>query len=148
MMPNRLTPAEAEERFWAKVDQAGECWLWTGDLDQNGYGNALVNRRKRKAHRVAYEALVGPIPEGLELDHLCRVRNCVRPDHCEPVDHRTNVLRGNTVTAANAAKSRCLRGHPFDDDNTYVRPNGNRNCKKCHADRERELHHARRAAVQ
>lgn len=88
-----------EERFWAKVDRSGDCWRWTGALARGGYGFAVVGsrddpQRYRNAHRFAYELSVGPIPEGLELDHLCRNRRCVNPAHLEPVTHSENMRRG------------------------------------------------------
>lgn len=94
-----------EGRFWSKVDKAGPlpkwapflgpCWLWTGHLDRYGYANfGLGKHRMVKVHRFAYELLVGPIPEGLEIDHLCRVRHCVNPAHMEPVTHAENMARG------------------------------------------------------
>ncbi|MFI1562215.1 HNH endonuclease [Streptomyces sp. NPDC020490] len=83
-------------RFWARVDKTapGGCWVWTGSVESKGYGAPTINGAKRPAHRVAYEDLVGPIPEGLHLDHLCRVRRCVNPEHLEPVTSRENALRG------------------------------------------------------
>jgi hypothetical protein len=117
-----------EERFWAKVErgEADECWMWIGARNADGYGNFGVKHREIvDAHRVAYQLLVGPIPEGLSIDHLCRVRACVNPKHMEPVTHRENVLRGNSPAAANARKTRCPLGHPFE-----VQGNGRR-CREC-----------------
>jgi hypothetical protein len=104
-----------EERFWEKVDASGDCWLFTGTKDNHGYGN--IDRGGRglgnaKAHRVAYELLVGPIPEGKELDHLCRVHACVNPDHLEPVTHLVNVRRGQSPRIRTARSGFCKRGHP------------------------------------
>ena len=82
------------------------------------------------AHRMIYELLVGPIPDGLEIDHLCRNRGCVNPGHMEPVTHRENLMRGDTVAAANPAKTHCIRGHPYDDENTY-RYGSHRYCRAC-----------------
>ena len=112
------------------------CWLWTGAVNNAGYGqlNVIVNgkRTMRLAHRLTYSALVGPIGEGLALDHLCRVRGCCNPAHLEPVTGRENLLRSTlTVTRRNADKTHCLVGHPFDDRNTYWRPEGGRDCKTC-----------------
>lgn len=82
------------ERFWSKVEKTDSCWLWRGAAAGGGYGHLLVDGRFVQAHRYAYETLIGPIPEGLELDHLCRVRRCVRPEHLEPVTRGENIRRG------------------------------------------------------
>ena len=113
------------------------CWLWTGSLNQKGYGNVRVGSRKdgsrrcAKAHRIVYEILIGPITPGLTLDHLCRIRHCVNPDHVDPVSHRVNILRGNGYTARNARKTHCSKGHPFFGDNLYSDSNGFRHCRTC-----------------
>jgi hypothetical protein len=83
-----------EERFWAKVNKTETCWLWTGAKHEKGYGLLKVAGQMHRAHRFVYELLVGPIPEGLSLDHLCRVRNCVNPNHLEPVTTGENIRRG------------------------------------------------------
>lgn len=105
------------------------CWLWTGSITPKGYGLIRAGGRVQSVHRFAYEALVGPIPDGLQLDHLCRVRNCVNPDHLEPVTGRINQQRG--LINQNAPKETCDKGHPFDY--TYTGPNGRprRRCKTC-----------------
>jgi hypothetical protein len=126
------------ERFDAKYVRhpLTGCWLWTACTNAFGYGTLWVNVRPMLAHRVAYELFVGPIPEGLNLDHLCRVRRCVNPAHLEPVTQRENVMRGISVTAKNAAVTHCHQGHPFDDANTY-RNNGKRQCRICQRRREK-----------
>lgn len=109
------------------------CWLWTGTTTKAGYGQVRRNGKAIYAHRAVYEALVGPIPEGLQIDHLCRVRNCVNPLHLEPVTQRENLLRGETITARNAAKTHCPQGHAYEGDNIYRRadrPNS-RGCNTC-----------------
>lgn len=124
----------AEDRFWAKVENAG-CWLWTGSRSGHGYGQFWVDGRTVPAHRVAYEALVGPIPDDLEPDHLCPNRNCVNPSHIALVSHRANTLRGQAPTALNARKTHCPRGHAYDEANTYwQRHDGgiHRRCLTCH----------------
>ncbi|MEV0115551.1 HNH endonuclease signature motif containing protein [Streptomyces sp. NPDC050844] len=122
------------DRFLAKVAAGnGGCWHWTGHIKPNGYGQVTVGGRKFNAHRFAYEALRGPIPDGLVIDHLCRNRRCVNPDHLEPVTHQTNALRGIGPTARNAKATHCVRGHDFDAANTYITPNGARQCRACHA---------------
>jgi hypothetical protein len=83
-----------DERFWNKVNKTDTCWLWTGALQSRGYGSVGIgNHRTGLAHRVAYEALVGPIGDGLTIDHLCRVKSCVNPAHLEPVTSAENIRR-------------------------------------------------------
>lgn len=139
------------DRFWMKVDAAGDCWLWTGGLQGSGYGGFQAERDGQRyatvAHRYAYQSLVGPIPDGLQLDHLCRVRTCVNPDHLQPVTPRENTLRGNTFQRRNAAKTHCPQDHPYDEDNTlrYVTKRGvtARACRTCNREKMRR----RRAAT-
>jgi hypothetical protein len=129
--------------FWKKVRQDGECWTWTACLNKFGYGwfNSCGEVTTQFAHRIAWIELRGPIPEGLELDHLCRNRACVNPDHLEPVPHGENVRRGDLSEAArkwNGDKAECLRGHPLNDEaNAYVDARGRRNCRACAALRAR-----------
>lgn len=127
-----------EDRFWAKVDKRGpdECWLWTGVLYPNGYGRfQYVRRQHVRAHRFAYELLIGPIPEGLVIDHVkergCTSRACVNPAHLEPVTNRENILRGDAPSAVAARKSHCPHGHEYTSENTMVRKDGARACKTC-----------------
>lgn len=121
-----------EERFWAKVDTSGDCWLWTGSLNNQGYSRfARTHTDEISGHRFAYELLVGAIPEGLVIDHLCRVRHCVNPEHLEPVTDRENILRGESFTARFARSTHCVNGHEFNSENTYRRPTGGRACRRC-----------------
>lgn len=110
-----------------------ECWEWQGSRDRDGYGR--VN--KKLVHRIAYEYFVGPIPDGLELDHLCRLRHCWNPAHLEPVTHRVNMMRGRGVGSENAAKTHCVNGHEYTPENTYVGSNGWRQCRTCNRERQR-----------
>ena len=126
-------PHSTLDRFWAKVQKTGTCWLWTAALDTTGYGQFRINGILNRSHRVAYELVNGPIPEGMQLDHLCRVRHCVNPDHLEPVTHRVNSLRGTAPNVLLHHAGHCKHGHPFTKTNTYVRPNGTRLCKACRA---------------
>lgn len=129
------------ERFWAKVDKTEGCWNWTGVL-LRGYGQFAYRRRMVLAHRFAYELLVGPIPDGLVIDHLCRNPRCVNPAHLEPVTPRENVLRGVGPSAVHAVKTHCIHGHPFDEANTYIRTrNGTkiRDCRACNRERQARL---------
>lgn len=131
--------------FWRRVDKNGDggCWLWTGAKTSNGYGYLNTDGGRRLAHRFSYESLVGPIPAGLQLDHLCRVRHCVNPTHLEPVTQRENVLRGEGLSAANARKTHCSRGHEYTPENTYIYAEGRRHCRPCALANAR----ARRAAL-
>lgn len=126
-----LEQAKTEARFWAKVDKTGSCWVWTGAHNGLGYGTIRWRGKVMRAHRVAYGLLVGEIPAGLTIDHLCRTRDCVNPQHLEAVSQRINTLRGETVTAANIRKVQCPRGHPYDLFNTYYARDGSRECKAC-----------------
>ena len=124
----------SNDRFWAKVKKTPECWLWQGTgvgPVGNKYGQTYINGKPIRAHRVAYELLIGPIPDGLVIDHLCRTPLCVRPDHLEAVTHRENTMRGVGITAMNAIKDHCKRGHAFDGENTYKRLDGTRTCRAC-----------------
>lgn len=105
----------------------GGCWIWTGRR-LKGYGMA----RHTMAHRVVYKLLVGPIAEGLELDHLCRTPLCVNPQHLEAVTRLENIRRRY------ALQRQCANGHPYDESNTYIRPNGHRDCRACIRQRGRE----------
>ncbi|MFF5422111.1 HNH endonuclease signature motif containing protein [Streptomyces sp. NPDC002409] len=133
---------ELPERFWEKVEKSDRgyrtpCLVWTGSVQTNGYGRFRWQGETRSAHRVAYEALRGPIPAELDgdravIDHLCRNRACVNVDHMEVVTNKVNILRGQTVTGANAAKAHCPEGHEYTPGNTYVNPgSGSRSCRAC-----------------
>jgi hypothetical protein len=126
-------------RFMAKVkvDPETGCWLWTAGLTPAGYGAFHANgshvkpRGSGRAHRHAYEHFVGPIPDGLVLDHLCRVRHCVNPAHLEAVTDQENRRRGESIQAVNARKTHCDHGHEFTEANTYRNPAGARECRTC-----------------
>jgi len=140
---NRTGPnPKSPERFWSKVDKngpvpayrpdLGQCWVWTAGTSK-GYGKFWDGRRSQ-AHRFSYEMHRGAIPDGLDLDHLCRVRNCVNPDHLEPVTRAENIRRGETgklVGARQRAKTHCPRGHPYSGPNLFVETSGARACKAC-----------------
>ena len=134
------------DRFWKKVERSGGCWNWLGYRDRDGYGRVGINGKVLGAHRVAYELMIGPVPSGAELDHLCRNRHCVNPAHLEAVTHKENMLRGAGVGSENAAKDRCVKGHLFDEKNTYLRPIGGRNCRACGRDAAQKYNSHRRAA--
>lgn len=111
-----------------------DCWLWTGDVSSHGYGRITLRPGCRiYAHRWVYEQLVGPIPLGLTIDHLCRVRHCVNPSHMEPVTRKENVLRGISPSLAGYRNGTCARGHPKTPENVYMRKDRPRkwNCRAC-----------------
>ncbi len=124
---------ELPDRIFDKIhfEPNTGCWLWMAAKTSSGYGNTWVNGRNRLAHRYVYEFLVGPIPNGLVLDHLCRVRACCNPQHLHTVTQRTNALENSVgVTARNAVATHCAHGHPFDERNTYHH-HGRRCCRRC-----------------
>jgi len=110
------------ERFLALTEPVTEsgCWVWLGS-ETCGYGRFRVPEGNLLAHRYAYMKLRGPIPDGLHLDHLCRVRLCVNPAHLEPVTNKENIHRGIGFAAVNARKTHCKRGHSLSGDNVYIR---------------------------
>lgn len=124
------------DRFWSKVSPEPNtgCWLWTGSVTGNGYGKIQGNRRGelKSAHRWLYETVKGEVASALDLDHLCRVRSCVNPEHLEPVTRSENLRRGLTgkVNNPSAAKTQCPQGHPYDEANT-IRRKGRRHCRAC-----------------
>lgn len=130
----------AMERFLKKVDQDAPdgCWRWTAGNNRRGGGGygvfyEIATRDDAKqvlAHRFSYEAFVGPIPQGMDIDHLCRNIQCVNPKHLEVVTHRENIRRGRSPAADNARKTHCPNGHPFDEEHTY-RHGERRQCRPC-----------------
>jgi hypothetical protein len=160
MLVKRSPAGSSEaERFFDKVDKAGpvaennpelgHCWLWTASATPNGYGRFVMSadpdgfHRHVPAHVWAYEHLVGPIPDGLVLDHFaCDRRICCNPAHVRPTTHRENILRGTGGSARNARKTHCIRGHELTPENLYYNGrNGGRACRKCKA-----IRRARRAS--
>ena len=137
-----------EDRFHSKyVVAENGCWEWTACRSKDGYGFFGINGKNKYAHRVAYEMLVGPIPEGLELDHLCVNPPCVNPAHLEPVTRQENHRRSK-AGIVNASKTHCRRGHPYDDENTYRYPNGARRCRQCHRDNWHRYERAKLEAME
>ena len=135
-----------EERALSKIDATGICWMWTDKPDPLGYGRLNVQGKPLLAHRLVWQLLVGEIPDGLTLDHLCRVRLCVNPDHLEAVPLAENKKRGASQNAVNARKTHCKRGHPFSPENTIIRP-GRRECRSCHYADNRSRYRSKRGAT-
>ena len=123
------------ETLLSRVYREQECWIWAGCDNGQGYGSVTWNGKQWRAHRLVYELLVGPIPTET-LDHLCRNRKCVNPAHLEPASNKTNVLRGQGVTARNSRATSCKHGHPFTSENTRITRKG-RDCRRCYLLRHR-----------
>ena len=127
---------ELIQRFYNKVEKTDSCWNWKGSCDGH-YGLFRIGKKLFKAHRVAYEIKNGIISDDKHLDHLCRNKLCVNPNHLEIVTLRENILRGNSVVAKNARKFQCKYGHEFTPENTIMRKDGGRECKICNRRNQR-----------
>lgn len=140
-LKGRPTPAD---RFWPKVNKngpvpesrpdLGPCWLWLARLNNKGYGEFSFDGRPQCAHRISFRLVVGAIPDGLELDHLCRIPACVNPAHLEPVTHQENIRRGLPAQLSAA----CPKGHALVEPNLYVSRRGARTCRQCAMRRAQE----------
>lgn len=152
------------DRFWSQVDKKpGGCWEWTGRTHAQGYGVFYFAKRLVSAHRVSYELVVGPIPKGLELDHVCHTndlqcnagnqcphRRCVNPAHLEPITHLENCRRGRASGRLNpsafaASHSHCKHGHEYTEENTYFNSNGSRSCRTCNREAARRYQAKKKA---
>lgn len=122
-------------RFLGYINKTDSCWFWEGPKATNGYGLFSCKKVRYGAHRLSYMIYVGIIPSGLVIDHLCRNRDCINPAHLEPVTQRENLLRSPlTLNGIGFAKTHCHKGHIFDVENTYIRAEGKRDCRKCRAE--------------
>lgn len=148
MLPGTLGKhVKAHRIFWTKVNKTDTCWLWTGGVSAYGYPVA-GGQIEPYAHRRSYLWLVGPIPPTYEVDHLCRVKLCVRPDHLEAVSKAENIRRQNALTSGTHQRSltHCPQGHPYSGENLVVRREGWRTCRTCKVARVRAWR-ARQKAV-
>jgi len=137
-----------DERLWPNTSGKGflDCWEWQGGVSHNGYGYIKCDGRQQRTHRVAWELVNGPIPDGLQIDHLCRNRRCCNPAHLEPVTCRENLMRGETLAAVNVATTHCPAGHPYDESNTRHTSSG-RICRECARTRHRAYMKRRRSTA-
>ena len=131
-------------RILSNVDSSSGCWIWQAYCDAAGYGYLTIGGKNRRAHRVSFEEFRGPIPDGLQLDHLCRNRGCINPDHLEAVTADENNRRSHSPSAVNAQKTSCIHGHEFSPENTYITPDGNRACRACVARASRDYKQRRK----
>ena len=142
------TPEQIKEIINSRVKIIDNCWVWQNRLTNAGYGTIAITRvggkkghYSQSAHRISYEAYKGRVGENMVIDHLCRNRMCVNPEHLEEVDQLTNLMRGvGTVAKINKNKTHCKNGHEFNQENTYEPPKrtGRRYCKKCQSVRGKE----------
>lgn len=122
-----------------RITETG-CWIWMGALSAKGYARTSINGAKKSVHRSTYELLIGAIPAGLQLDHLCRIRCCCNPAHLEPVTGKENVRRGCLAEVQRErllSKTHCVNGHPYNDVNLYIRRDGRRQCRTCNVEKQR-----------
>ncbi len=139
------------DRFRSKIVMDGDCWLWVPRSKGRRYGQYNADGTMVLAHRHSYQLLVGPIPEGLELDHVrargCSSTFCVNPDHLEPVSHAENIRRGDGWGGVNTRKTHCKNGHPLEGSNLLVRGDGGRKCRKCQLAAQRRHYQRKTAAM-
>lgn len=137
----RPSPAQRFKKYVEPEPNSG-CWLWSGLINPSGYGRISVNGRMWLAHRWGYEYFRHPIADGLQLDHLCRVRSCVNPFHLRPVTTRENLLAPGSlaIPKKHAMITHCPRGHSYSGLNLWLHPSGSRRCRECHSADTRERH--------
>ncbi len=147
-----IATAPDADRFWVKVDRSGgpdACWPWLAKTEREGYGRVWWKGRSELSHRVSYELTLGAIPDGAHLDHLCRTRYCVNPQHLDPVTMAENIARGQSPSATNARRTHCVNGHEFTAENTYHPPKQPRSryCIACARQRSQDYAARRRSST-
>jgi hypothetical protein len=141
-MPTLNTPEKVLNN-WVEKSEYG-CWQWMGAVGLNGYGKVHINYKNLLPHRVIYELFKGKITNGLTIDHLCRNRLCVNPEHLEAVSLKENILRSNSITAKQARQTHCIRNHPLFGSNLYITPDKRRQCKICNNLRQNKFYNESR----
>jgi len=126
------------QRLLNRTDRTGKCWIWLGSCNDRGYGKMWDGSRLSYVHRLSYEAFVGPIPNGLTIDHLCRNRQCLNPEHLEPVTNRENILRGEGPSAKKARRTKCSGGHQLSGTNLMQSRLPYRQCRICFNEWQRQ----------
>jgi len=127
---------KAMERFWKKVEKgpADSCWIWSGTKTTRGYGQFSIKGTSIRAHRLAYEATLGPIPDGFDLHHRCINKLCVNPAHMGVIPHQEHVKEANSAGGIHGAKTHCPKGHPYSGGNLIITKQGERLCRKCRSE--------------
>lgn len=136
---NKGNTSDPIKRFWSHVKKTNTCWNWLAGKSKTGYGIFKFNDKFMLVHRLSYELSKRKIPQGKQLDHLCRNRACVNPDHLEVVTNKENVLRGIGISAINARKTHCIRGHELIDHNLVIEKNGSRQCRLCKNEKNKKF---------
>lgn len=142
-----MSPLKDRIKSNTTINERG-CWVWQRHITPNGYGVISVNGKSSSAHRTSYTLFKGRIPEGFQIDHLCKVRSCVNPKHLEAVTAKENVRRSNSYAQQEASRTHCKYGHEFTPNNIYKASQGNgRNCRTCMRNRTKQRYAMKKIVV-